>query len=151
MPLSKSQMALYWREWKAAKTVLMASNGYSDHEAEDWRRETTATALTRHKKPAEMSNRDMDMMLSYFRGVSAPDDFAGQMRLEAAERTRLITGIETDSSGPAWLSSICRSIYGTDVLEDLATADLLKLRRRCANAARSAKMKTDVNALLTAK
>jgi hypothetical protein len=140
MALTKSQMLKFWKEWGLAKAVLVTSAGYTPAEAEDWRRETTATALGKHKKPAEMGNRDMDLMLGAFRGVHSPEDFDGQMQLEQAERTRLLRGIQTDAPNAAWLESICRDIYGTPRHEGLPTPDLLKLRRRCAGAARKARM-----------
>ena len=141
MALTKSQMLKFWKEWGLAKAVLVGSVGFTSAEAEDWRRETTATALGRHKKPAEMGNRDMDLMLGAFRGVHSPEDFDGQMQLENAERNRLLRGIQQDAPNAAWLESLCRDIYGKPYHEDLPTADLLKLRRRCAGAARAARMK----------
>jgi len=148
--LTKFQQLKFWKEYGLAKAVLMTTGGYSATEAEDWRRETTAQALGKHKKPADMTNRDLDMMLAHFRGIHSPDDFDGQMQLENAERHRLLRGIQADAPNAEWLAAVCRDIYGHGNHDALPTPDLLKLRRRCANAKRAAKLKSDAAAALAA-
>jgi len=136
--MSPEQNRRYWAEFNAAAKVLQ-SHGYSTAECEDWRAETTLKACGRAVSSRDLTNRDLDMMLAHFRAVTDPDDLDGQLRQEAAERARLIRGIEKDSLGDAWLRAVLVDIYGLmepGAWRTLPPAELLKLRRRCANARR---------------
>ena len=149
--MTAKQNTLYWVEWNKTRAILTV-NGYTQLETEEWRREATTKACGKYKSSRDLTNRDLDLVLSHFRAVSRPDDLDEQIRLTEAEDERLRQGIRQDSPGDEWLSTITRAIYGhtrPNQWEELPTKELLKLRRRCANAARQARQAAEIEKIST--
>ncbi len=136
------QTSLYFREWGKTRKALIAA-GYTSAETDEWRHELHAAALGKDKSSKLFNNRDLDAVLGKFRAISQPDNFDEQIRLMEAEKSRLIHGIEKDSLGDAWLASICRDIWDRTDWRNLPVEELLKLRRRVANARRASDSKID--------
>lgn len=149
--MTAKQTALYWRAWNTTRAILTRT-GYTLLETEEWRRDVTTKACGKYKSSRDLTNRDLDMVLTHFRAVSQPDDLDEQIRLTDAEDERLRQGIRQDSPGDEWLLTITRSIYGhtrPNQWEELPTRELLKLRRRCANAARQARQAAEIEKITT--
>lgn len=85
MPLSRAQVALYWREWSACKAVRKARGLCITDEA---RHALHREALGQDKSMTAFSNRDLDRVLAIFRTFSRPDDLSSQLRAEEQPNAR---------------------------------------------------------------
>lgn len=85
--LTRSQNALYWREWSAAKRALMLSASpartretWTKLEENTRRHEITIRALGADKSHVDFTNAEFDQVLGELRAISKPGDLNAQLR-----------------------------------------------------------------------
>src|ERR1041385_6065139 len=92
--LTRNQNALYWREWSAAKRVLMPGRDTWTKDEETTRRhELHIQALGDEKSHVDFNNDDFDKVLAAFRAISQPGNLNAQLHALNGQRKRLLFGI----------------------------------------------------------
>lgn len=135
-PLRLTLLRKYRAMWAEAADLLMA-RGYSKVEAACARDEVTIATLGQLKSSADFDRADFDRVFQAIDAIIKPDDLNRQIQPpDARLRAQLIYSIGKEEKFPGYAAGISTDIYHRRDFENLATPDLLTLRRRIGNDAK---------------
>lgn len=143
--MTKAQNALYFREWGAARSILIARHGWTAAQADEHRHELHRQALGKDKSSKAFTNRDLDVVLATFRAIAQPADLDTQIR--KAEQPELRCRVRLDQLTtemgltPDYVEAMTQQMFRRP-LADLTEAQMHKVlaaldtyqRRRAATA-----------------
>jgi hypothetical protein len=130
--MSKSQTALYWREWAAAKRAGRLDD--SD------RHRLHIEALGYDKSSTDFTNKDLDKVLSVFRAISRPDDLSAQLRQLDQQKIRILHKCR-QLADPAYIARVVLDKFHVHALEELTQAQATMLLFTLTNRARANRRK----------